>query len=244
MLLFKLLCTSLIFASLTLSAASLEEHFQEAQKSVSLFSSGNANVLRVSNTFFAELQKVYVKGEGMIEKDIHQILDAVSFSANKHRDQIRKDLDQTPYIIHPIGVAYNLLMIGKVRDPDILIGALLHDTVEDTNTSFEEIRSAFGERVEEFVREVTDDKSLPALERKRLQIVHAPHKSAGAAQIKLGDKLYNLNDLLRKPPADWTTKRVDAYFTWTDQVTNALPWVNASLKKAVDGTIAAYLRKS
>jgi guanosine-3',5'-bis(diphosphate) 3'-pyrophosphohydrolase len=137
-------------------------------------------------------------------------------------------------------VADNLLSIGKVRDADVIIAALLHDTVEDTETSLEDILERFGTRTEGFVREVTDDKSLPKQTRKQLQIEHAPHKSAGAAQIKLGDKLYNLRNLIENPPEEWESQRIDEYFQWAQKVVDNLPWVNGSLKKAVDETIAQY----
>ncbi len=145
----------------------------------------NPDVKKQYNSFVNHLRQSYINGEGMIHKDIFRILKAVEFAADKHQFQVRKDPNSTPYIIHPIGVAENLLVIGHVRDPNVLIAALLHDTVEDTETSFEEIIEHFGVTVHDYVVEVTDDKSLEKAERKRLQIEYAPHKSAGAAQIKL-----------------------------------------------------------
>ncbi len=177
---------------------------------------------------------------GLDDKDFGRILDALAFAAEKHRFQTRKDPGATPYIIHPLGVANSLMKIGNVNDPDIIIGALLHDTVEDTETTLEEVEAQFGPRVAGFVREVTDNKALPKKVRKQLQIEHAPHKSAGAAQIKLADKLYNLTDLATAPPADWERERVDTYFRWAEAVVDGLPKVNASLKGAVDQIIATY----
>lgn len=200
----------------------------------------NPKVLNQFDLFAQTLRESYSSGQGFIDKDIYRIMDAVAFAAEKHRFQTRKDPDETPYIIHPIGVAYNLMIIGNVRDPDIIIGALLHDTVEDTDTTFEEIDKRFGARVAGFVKEVTDDKSLPKQARKQLQIEHAPEKSAGAAQIKLGDKLYNLTDLSNAPPLDWEKERIDTYFNWAKSVVDALPWVNAPLKQAVDNVIQNY----
>lgn len=202
----------------------------------------NAKVHEQFDKFTKNLWQSYIKGQGFIESDIMLILDAIVFAAEKHQFQTRKDVEKTPYIIHPIAVANTLLTIGNVRDPDILIGALLHDTVEDTDTKFEEIEQTFGKRVAGFVREVTDDKSLPKQVRKQLQIEHASHKSAGAAQIKLADKLYNLNDLVKAAPADWEQERIDTYFRWAKAVVDNLPWVNASLKQAVDDVIAAHTK--
>lgn len=202
----------------------------------------NAKVLKQFDAFAETLKKAYVSGEGLIHKDIYRIIDAITFSADKHRFQVRKDPEQTPYIIHPMGVANILMTIGNVRDVDIIIGALLHDTVEDTQTTFGEIEQRFGMRVANFIREVTDDKTLPKEARKQLQIEHAPEKSAGAAQIKLADKLYNLTDLAKAPPIDWEKERIDAYFRWAQSVVDRLPWVNAPLKRGVDQVIQSYTK--
>ncbi len=218
----------------------IEKHKSEAKKLVSEFSKEHEEVLNQFDLFAASLEDAYLAGEGLIHKDVHRIYDAVAFAAEKHRNQTRKDPLKTPYIIHPIGVAHLLLTVGRVRNPDTLIGALLHDTVEDTETSFDEVESAFGKPVADLVREVTDNKSLPKEVRKQLQIEHAPHKSAGAASIKLADKLYNLRDILREPPADWEQERIEQYFRWAKAVVDHLPWVNAPLKKAIDHTIDAF----
>lgn len=125
---------------------------------------------------------------------------AADFAAKKHRDQRRKDPQQTPYINHPIGVANILINEGGVDDPIVLQAALLHDTVEDTETTLDEIEEHFGPKVRGIVAEVSDDKDLPKEERKRLQVVNAPHKSKEAKLVKLADKLYNLRDLHRVVP--------------------------------------------
>ena len=198
----------------------------------------------MSHAFLQELKRAYSDSDGMNERDITRILNAATFAAKKHEKQKRKNPEQTPYIIHPLGVAYQLVTTGGVRDADTLIGALLHDTVEDTDTTFEEIETAFGKRVESIVREVTDNKELTRDEIKRLQVINAPHKSPAAAQIKLADKWYNLNDLVNEPPVGWTKERIDIYFTWAEKVTSALPPFNVALKKAIDETIATYWERS
>lgn len=221
----------------------ISQHFNQTRQELQKLAPNHPDVLDQFDRFADGLKKAYSQGEGFIEKDIHAITNAISFAADKHRHQTRKSAQNTPYIIHPIGVADHLLTIGHVRDPDILIGALLHDTVEDTNTSFDEIRDNFGPGVESFVREVTDDKNLPKAERKRLQIVDAPKKSAGAAQIKLGDKYYNLKDLSSNPPPDWDVARIDEYFLWAEQVVSRLPWVNRPLKESVNEVLSTYWEK-
>lgn len=191
-------------------------------------------VLKQYDDFVTDLVQAYELGQGMIADDLTRILEVIAFAANKHSQQKRKGGLNCPYIIHPIGVAHILLTTGQVRDPDILMGAILHDTVEDTDTTFQEIEDRFGSRITEFVKEVTDNKSLPQQERKDLQISNAPHKSAGAAQIKLADKLYNLRDLMQSPPSDWSQERIDRYFIWAKAVTDGLPWVNGNLKAALN----------
>lgn len=102
------------------------------------------------------------------------ILAALHFAAEKHRDQRRKGQCASPYINHPIEVAELLVRVGQVGDVALLQAALLHDTVEDTQTTFQELEERFGTGVRTLVEEVTDDKSLPKEERKRRQVERAP----------------------------------------------------------------------
>lgn len=111
-----------------------------------------------------------------------------------------------------LGVANILVQEGNIHDPVVIIAALLHDTVEDTDTTFEEIETQFGTEVRNIVRELTDDKSLPKVERKRLQIENASKCSHKAKLIKLADKLYNLRDLQKAIPVGWSEDRVKEYF--------------------------------
>ncbi len=116
----------------------------------------------------------------------------------------------------------------------VLQAALLHDTVEDTDTSFEELETKFGKAVTDIVREVTDDKSLPSEERKRLQIVHAPTSSHEAKLVKLADKLYNLRDLCKGTPRGWTFKRSEEYFKWAKKVVDGLRGTCPLLENELD----------
>eukprot|EP00095_Tigriopus_kingsejongensis_P009693 maker-scaffold84_size396325-snap-gene-2.34 protein:Tk09693 transcript:maker-scaffold84_size396325-snap-gene-2.34-mRNA-1 annotation:"novel hd domain containing protein" len=161
--------------------------------------------------------------------DSVRLLEAVNFAAIKHRDQRRLDSQDTPYINHPVGVARILAHEGGVEDIDVLIGAILHDTVEDTDTTFEEIEVAFG-----LVDEVSDDKSKPYAERKRLQIINAQVCSQEAKLVKLADKLYNLRDLERETPQGWTESRKAKYFAWSRQVIQGLRGTNAKLEHELD----------
>lgn len=159
--------------------------------------------------------------------DASRLLGAASFAADKHRDQRRKDVEGTPYINHPLDVARILAEAG-VSDVEVLMAAILHDTIEDTKTAVEELTERFGARVCGLVLEVTDDKSLPKLERKRLQVLKASTKSADAKQIKMADKISNLRDL-KTPPVGWSEARVGAYIQFAEMVAGGCKGVNSTL---------------
>jgi len=143
---------------------------------------------------------------------------AVAFAAEKHRNQRRRDRDASPYINHPIALANVLANEGGVTDASVLCASVLHDTIEDTETTAEELNKIFGSRITSIVLEVSDDKTLRKDVRKRLQIEHAPHSSPDAKLVKLADKICNLRDMLASPPADWPTERKVEYFAWAGQV--------------------------
>ena len=167
------------------------------------------------------------------------LLEAIRFAAEKHRDQRRKDSQQSPYINHPIEVTQLLWEVGGVREIEVLLAAVLHDTVEDTGTRPEEISDRFGDDVLSFVMEVTDDKSLPKGERKRLQIEHAPYISLGAKLIKLADKSCNVRNLVTMPPKDWPLKRRQEYLLWTEKVVAGLRGTNVALEEYYDHELAS-----
>lgn len=166
------------------------------------------------------------------------LMEAIRFSAEKHKDQRRKNPEQHPYINHPIRVARLLAVDAGIDDVDVIVGALLHDTVEDTETSLEEIEAIFGPDVAKIVDEVSDDKSLPKAKRKQLQIDHAPFASPGAKLIKLADKLDNLTELLVITPAGWQPERVLQYFDWSEKVIAGLRGTNALIEEKLDAVIA------
>lgn len=172
--------------------------------------------------------------------DLGKLLQAISFSAKKHRYQTRKGDDAEPYINHPVEVANLLANIGKVKDINILIAAVLHDTIEDTETTADEITNLFGAEVCGMVLEVTDDKSLPKAERKQKQVEHAPHLSNGAKHVKLGDKISNVTDVLNNPPKDWSKQRKDEYIEWAGKVVEGLRGTNKDLEDYFD-TLTANL---
>lgn len=166
--------------------------------------------------------------------NLAKFIEAASFAARKHVGQRRKGNDAAPYINHPLEVANLLANVGKVEDFDVLIAAVLHDTVEDTETTAEEIAEKFGAAVCGYVLEVTDDKTLPKAERKQKQIEHAPHLSHGAKQIKLCDKISNIRDVMENPPDGWSDERRLEYINWGADVVAGLRGVNENLEKHFD----------
>jgi (p)ppGpp synthase/HD superfamily hydrolase len=166
------------------------------------------------------------------------ILEALNFAATKHRDQRRKNLEASPYINHPITVAKLLANQGQVTDPVILQAAILHDTLEDTVTTPGELDTLFGVAVRQMVEEVTDDERLPKAERKRLQVEHAPHLSPGAKQIKIADKIANVQDMVASPPLGWSIERRLAYLDWADQVVAGCRGSNPALEALYDEVLA------
>ncbi len=175
--------------------------------------------------------------------DLAKFIQAASFAAKKHKTQKRKGAIEEPYINHPLEVANLLANVGKVEDYDILIAAVLHDTIEDTETTKEEIAELFGTKVSEMVLEVTDDKSLPKAERKQKQIEHAPHLSTGAKHIKLADKSSNIRDVTENPPDFWSNERRLEYILWGEKVIAGVRGVNENLEQYFDELIVQAKRK-
>nr|WP_152969356.1 HD domain-containing protein [Paracidovorax avenae] len=165
---------------------------------------------------------------------------AVAFAADKHRTQRRKDADASPYINHPIALANVLANEGGVTDVVVLSAAVLHDTIEDTNTTAEELSAIFGAKITATVLDVTDDKSLDKHVRKQRQIEHAPHISKEAKLVKLADKICNLRDILASPPADWSPDRKQGYFDWAAKVVAGVRGVHPELEAVFDGLLARH----
>ena len=188
-----------------------------------------------------ELMKDWTEACGREEFSL--FLKALTFSAEKHRHQRRKDKAASPYINHPIEVAGILWTIGKVSDMITLVGAILHDTIEDTDTSPEEIRAQFGEKVLGLVLEMSDDKSLPKPERKQNQISHSPHLSRRAQEIKLADKISNVRDIAYAPPGEWSMERRVEYLRWAEAVIDGLRGANKKLEQTFDETLALARKK-
>lgn len=166
------------------------------------------------------------------------LIEAVAFAAEKHRDQRRKDVAASPYINHPIALANVLANEGGVTNLTALCAAVLHDTVEDTDTTEQELIQRFGSDIASVVMEVTDDKSLDKARRKELQVEHAPHLYYAARLVKLADKISNLRDILASPPADWPVERKEAYFDWAAKVVAGLRGAHPGLEAVFEGVYA------
>jgi hypothetical protein len=165
---------------------------------------------------------------------------ALAFASRKHSQQRRKDAEESPYINHPIALVSILSVEAGISDPEVLCAALLHDTIEDTNTTRAELEGIFGKAVAAIVVAVTDDKSLTKEKRKELQVEHAPHLSEKAKLVKLADKTANLRDVADNPPANWPLERRREYFDWAKRVVDAIGGIPPQLRGLFD---AAYARR-
>lgn len=166
------------------------------------------------------------------------ILRALAFAAHKHRDQRRKDPQASPYINHPIALANVLRNEGGIDDATVICAALLHDTVEDTETTPEELEREFGPLIREIVLEVTDDTRLTRAERKQLQVLHAPGLTREAKLVKLADKICNLRDIASNPPANWDLERRQQYFVWAGLVVDGVRGTHERLEALFDEALA------
>jgi guanosine-3',5'-bis(diphosphate) 3'-pyrophosphohydrolase len=165
---------------------------------------------------------------------LNKLLQAARFAAERHAGQLRKGAHAEPYINHPLEVANLIANVGKIDEIDILMAGLLHDTIEDTDTTPSEIIECFGETACAYVLEVTDDKDLPKARRKELQIEHAPHMSRGAKIVKLADKISNCRDVLDNPAVDWDITRRREYIDWGVKVVSGLRGANECLEDQFD----------
>ena len=166
------------------------------------------------------------------------ILDAADFAARVHQTQRRKGKSRRPYIGHCLEVASTLASVGKVDDVNVIIAALLHDVVEDTDITSDQIKEKYGEAVASLVAEVTDDKTLKKKQRKELQVEHAANLSPGAKLIKIADKISNVREIASDPPKKWGINRQLKYFDWAERVVNAMGQVDPEMRLVFDKTLS------
>ena len=172
-----------------------------------------------------------------MDNDVVKLSQAADYAARQHIAQRRKGERAEPYVNHLTEVAAMLAEATDGADPVLVMGGLLHDTLEDTDTTYEDLVERFGPEVAALVQEVTDDKSLAKDVRKRLQIEKTPSKSRRAKLLKIADKTSNLRGLVGSPPAGWTDERLRDYVVWAAEVVRSCRGLNAKLEARFD---AAY----
>lgn len=167
-----------------------------------------------------------------------EIARAYHFAATRHVDHRRKGESAEPYVNHLTEVAQLVAVATDGDDPALVVAAILHDTIEDTATTREDLICLFGDDVAELVAEVTDDKSLPKQMRKDLQIAHAAQASPRAQIIKIADKISNLRSLALSPPTNWSTERIAEYGQWAAQVVDGCRPASPILAAEFDRALA------
>ena len=185
----------------------------------------NPKILRMYDRLMAECHRLE------IETDL--LTEAIDWAAVKHRSQTRKDVDRTPYIIRPIGVCLILVQETEVRNHEVLIAAILHDVLEDTQTTVEEMTVEFGNTITEIVREVTNPKGLKSADAKEWQISHAPSMSQEARLVKLADRLYNLRDM-HPPPACWDQAKINIYLDCSRRLVDSIRGTHLTLESLIE----------
>jgi guanosine-3',5'-bis(diphosphate) 3'-pyrophosphohydrolase len=165
------------------------------------------------------------------------VLKALHFAADMHKSGNRKGVAREPYVNHVIEVAELLARIGGIKNAATLQAAILHDIVEDTPVTFDDVERGFGSEVRRIVEEVTDDQELPKAERKRLQVEKAPRLSEAAKTIKIADKISNVRGIMLSPPADWSLERRNEYVDWAERVVAGCRGCNARLEEYYDNVV-------
>ncbi|CAG9537331.1 unnamed protein product [Cercopithifilaria johnstoni] len=186
--------------------------------------------------------KCKLKGNNGFIDDISLVIKAADLAARRHRRQRRKDATQTPYVNHPIGVAYILTNEGQITDTATIIAAILHDIVEDTKTTDEEIREMFGDEVADIVKECTVIKSMKREARMKSQLEKASELSYKAKLVQLADKLYNIRDIERCTPFGWTKQQVTEYILFAKDLLSNIKGINDSLETTLDDIINKHIK--
>jgi (p)ppGpp synthase/HD superfamily hydrolase len=151
---------------------------------------------------------------------------ALAFATEKHKGQIRFN-SREPYINHPIAVAQ--IVSEYPHNNEMLVAAYLHDTIEDTNTTYEEIEKEFGKKVADLVLELTNDEAQMNAKGKAEYLLDKMNRmSTEALTIKLADRLHNVSDFDTAKPK-WRTK----YKLQTETILNGLKNLNATQQKLV-----------
>jgi (p)ppGpp synthase/HD superfamily hydrolase len=170
---------------------------------------------------------------------VRLISEAADLAARRHNGMARKGRGNEPYINHLAEVAKLLALVTDGADAELVAAGWLHDTVEDTETTRDELAQKFGERVAALVVEVTDDMSLPKAQRQQKQVEDAPHKSPGAKLIKIADKISNIRARIVPDPSRDERNDLAAYTIWAEKVVAGCRGVSAKLDAIFDETVGA-----
>lgn len=170
---------------------------------------------------------------------IRLISEAAELAARRHNGMARKGRGNEPYINHLAEVANLLATATEGADAELVAAGWLHDTIEDTDTTREELAQRFSERIASLVTECTDDMSLPKAERRRLQVLDAPKKSDGAKLIKIADKISNTGARIQTDPNAEERQDLADYIEWATQVVAGCRGGNAWLDERFDDAVKA-----
>ncbi|MFM7021781.1 MAG: HD domain-containing protein [Flavobacteriales bacterium] len=155
--------------------------------------------------------------------DHNLIFRALNFAALKHASHKRKGSDALPYINHPIKVTSIIAQFVPEASSELIAAAVLHDVVEDSDATINDIKNMFGATIASIVNEVTDDKTLSKAECRKKQIENAPHLSYNAKLIRICDKIANVRDICGEDiPDDWDYKTKIDYLNWAEEVVKAM----------------------
>jgi len=168
---------------------------------------------------------------------VRLISEAAELAARRHNGMARKGRGQEPYINHLAEVANLLATATDGGDAELVAAGWLHDAIEDTETTREELAQKFSDRVASLVVECTDDMSLPKAERRQRQVVDAPKKSAGAKLIKIADKISNIGARIQFDPTTEERNDLVDYTGWAEQVVAGCrggnPWLDTTFDNMV-----------
>jgi (p)ppGpp synthase/HD superfamily hydrolase len=174
--------------------------------------------------------------------ELRLVSEAADLAARRHNGMARKGRGNEPYINHLAEVANLLALVTDGGDAELVAAGWLHDAVEDTETTREELAQKFSERVADLVVEVTDDMSLAKPQRRQKQIEDAPHKSPGAKLIKIADKISNIRARIAPNPDQAQRSDLAAYVIWAEKVVAGCRGVNPRLDAEFDETVKAARR--
>lgn len=170
--------------------------------------------------------------------EVRRLAKALAFASVAHRNHRRKGASQEPYINHLIEVL-DLVASVESEDMDVLVAAVLHDVLEDTQTGYNDLAAAFGERVARMVQENSDDMTLPKPERGRARLAAMRKKSREARLVKFSDIISNLRAIATSPPAGWSNDRRLGYLNSCRNLVDAGRGANAEIERIFDDTARA-----